>query len=121
MKYNGKEMSEILDKLSDGAKNLLIKVLIENDSKNVSIIESPMHNKIAITNGTVDITTTAYAISVTHTAEEYREHDYIYRINYVDDEQSYHTVDTNKDNFEETIYKVFANGGFEVKITCIEK
>jgi len=120
-KYNDKELSEILDKLSDETKNRLIKALLENDRKNVAIVSEPIYRKIVTDNGNVigiDIKDVVYGVAVTHKAEEYREYDFTYEISYVDKDYAYHIVEANKDNFEETIYKIFANGGFEVEIAC---
>ncbi len=117
-------LSEILNKLSDQTKNILIRALMENDRKNVAIVSEPIYKKITTANGTVvgiDIEKFVYGVSVTHKAEEYREREFVYRISYVDDNHLYHTVDVDKDNFEDAIYKIFDNGGFEVKIVCIEK
>lgn len=125
-KYNNKELSEILNKFTDEMKNNLIRVLMENDRENVSIVEEPIYDYMMDKNGAIIgrkpiPNKYSYGFSVTHKAEEYREYDFIYEISYVDKDYAYHIVEANKNNFEETIYKIFANGGFEVEIACIEK
>lgn len=122
-KYDSAKLSEILDKLSDETKNCLIKALLENDKENVSIVAEPIYKKITTANGTevgVYIDSIVYGVAVTHKAEEHRYRDSIYRVNYVDDDKVYRTVDANKNNLEEIVYKIFDNGGFDVKITCID-
>jgi hypothetical protein len=119
-KYNDKQLSEILDKLSDETKNFLIKALLKYDRENVDIVSEPIYRKIVTDNGNVDIDIkdVVYGVAVTHKAEEYREYDFTYEISYVDKDYAYHIVEANKDNFEEIIYNIFANGGFEVEIAC---
>lgn len=125
-KYSDEELSEILDKLSDEMKNTLIKALMENDRKNVSVVETPIYENIMDFDGNVigqAIVATKYGISVMHKADEspHRQRDFMYSVNYVNDNHMYKTVIVNKDSLEKTIYEIFDNGGFEVKITCIEK
>ncbi len=120
-KYNDKELSEILDKLSDESKNCLIRALIQNDKKNVSIVTEPIYKNITDANGDFVgkiFVEEKYGVQVIYKGEEYREYDFIYEISYVDNNYLYHIIEAHKDNFEETIYKIFANGGFEVEIAC---